>query len=252
MIGLREDASEAADSHVRPGARARRWKRLRGAIRDAVRARAEGAGRAGRAGAAARSSPRALDPGLRVEGVPRAPDRELHAAPSTSTTTRASAPRSSDVAGSTRIGSRRRSTPRTSCRIRPPARRGTVGGRHAAEAQEKTSSSDGSVRSRRHRSSSSTADDVVLCGRLAAAARLRHAARELRARSERSAPRVARAAARALPRGLTTAEVALLLAEGSDPLPDRERTSSMLESLVAEDRAVRLPVGSDAVWIRSL
>ena len=50
--------------------------------------------------------------------------------------------------------------------------------------------------------------------------------------------------------GLTTAEVALLLAEGSDPFPDREATEELLEELEATGDATRIAVGSDAVWRR--
>jgi protein-disulfide isomerase-like protein with CxxC motif len=46
------------------------------------------------------------------------------------------------------------------------------------------------------------------------------------------------------PGGLTTAEVALLLADGSDPVPDRARA----EELLARAGARRAEVGSDAVW----
>ncbi len=52
------------------------------------------------------------------------------------------------------------------------------------------------------------------------------------------------------PGGLTTAEVALLLAEGSDPVPDREHTEELLAELVAEGKATRVAVGSGAVWRR--
>lgn len=48
--------------------------------------------------------------------------------------------------------------------------------------------------------------------------------------------------------GLTTAEVALLLAEGSDPVPDREAADASLSELVAVGRATRHAVGSDALW----
>jgi protein-disulfide isomerase-like protein with CxxC motif len=48
--------------------------------------------------------------------------------------------------------------------------------------------------------------------------------------------------------GLTTAEVALLLAEGSDPIPDRRRAEEMLSEAVRCGRALRSTVGSDAVW----
>jgi protein-disulfide isomerase-like protein with CxxC motif len=50
------------------------------------------------------------------------------------------------------------------------------------------------------------------------------------------------------PGGLTTVEVALLLAEGSDPIPDREAAEASLAEVVAAGRATRLAVGSDAVW----
>lgn len=48
--------------------------------------------------------------------------------------------------------------------------------------------------------------------------------------------------------GLTTAEVAQLLADGSDPVPDRLATQLVLETLVAEGAASRRPVGDDAIW----
>jgi hypothetical protein len=53
------------------------------------------------------------------------------------------------------------------------------------------------------------------------------------------------------PRGLTTAEVALLLAEGSDPVPDREGAEHCLTDLVANGRAVRTALGTDAIWTRA-
>jgi protein-disulfide isomerase-like protein with CxxC motif len=52
------------------------------------------------------------------------------------------------------------------------------------------------------------------------------------------------------PDGLTTAEVALLLAEGSDPIPDREATEAMLLELVQGRRALRIAAGSGVVWRR--
>lgn len=51
--------------------------------------------------------------------------------------------------------------------------------------------------------------------------------------------------------GLTTAEVALLLADGSDPIADRASANAALEALVAEGKAVRHPIGSDALWAGS-
>ena len=51
--------------------------------------------------------------------------------------------------------------------------------------------------------------------------------------------------------GLTTAEVAALLADGPDPIPDTELAESALLQLVADARAVRVPLGQDALWLRA-
>jgi len=48
--------------------------------------------------------------------------------------------------------------------------------------------------------------------------------------------------------GLTTAEVAMLLASGSDEVPDIEAAEAALAGLLGEGTAVREPVGDDAVW----
>jgi 2-hydroxychromene-2-carboxylate isomerase len=48
--------------------------------------------------------------------------------------------------------------------------------------------------------------------------------------------------------GLTTAEVAALLADGPDPIPDVEGAERALLELVAEGYATREPLGQDAVW----
>jgi 2-hydroxychromene-2-carboxylate isomerase len=48
--------------------------------------------------------------------------------------------------------------------------------------------------------------------------------------------------------GLTTAEVAALLADGPDPIPDLEDAERALVQLVADGRAVREPLGDDALW----
>jgi 2-hydroxychromene-2-carboxylate isomerase len=52
------------------------------------------------------------------------------------------------------------------------------------------------------------------------------------------------------PDGLTTAEVAALLADGPDPIPDLEGTEQILLDLVARREAVRVPLGQDALWRR--
>jgi 2-hydroxychromene-2-carboxylate isomerase len=50
------------------------------------------------------------------------------------------------------------------------------------------------------------------------------------------------------PDGLTTAEVAALLATGPDPYPDSEGAERSLLALVGEGKAVREPLGNDALW----
>jgi protein-disulfide isomerase-like protein with CxxC motif len=50
------------------------------------------------------------------------------------------------------------------------------------------------------------------------------------------------------PRGLTTAEVAMLLAYGSDPVPDRRVAEDMLTELAAAGVIARSQLGSDALW----
>ena len=50
------------------------------------------------------------------------------------------------------------------------------------------------------------------------------------------------------PDGLTTQEVAALLA-GNNQRPDREKAEAGLLELVADGRAVRQPLGDDALWI---
>ncbi len=49
------------------------------------------------------------------------------------------------------------------------------------------------------------------------------------------------------PGGLTTQEVAALMTHGNDA-PDRRAAEAALIELVAEGRAVRLPLGDDALW----
>jgi protein-disulfide isomerase-like protein with CxxC motif len=50
------------------------------------------------------------------------------------------------------------------------------------------------------------------------------------------------------PDGLTTAEVAALLAAGADPIADVEGTERHLLELAAEGAIVRVPLGQDALW----
>jgi 2-hydroxychromene-2-carboxylate isomerase len=60
---------------------------------------------------------------------------------------------------------------------------------------------------------------------------------------ETPAPLLAR-----FPDGLTTAEVAHLLADAPDPVPDHDAAERALVELVAEGHAERIPLGQDAVW----
>jgi protein-disulfide isomerase-like protein with CxxC motif len=48
--------------------------------------------------------------------------------------------------------------------------------------------------------------------------------------------------------GLTTAEVALLLADGPDPIPDRDAAERALSSLLDAGAVTRTPVGRSAIW----
>jgi 2-hydroxychromene-2-carboxylate isomerase len=52
------------------------------------------------------------------------------------------------------------------------------------------------------------------------------------------------------PLGLTTQEVAACLAQGNDP-PDRAAAESALLELVADAKALRTPLGDDALWTRA-
>jgi 2-hydroxychromene-2-carboxylate isomerase len=50
--------------------------------------------------------------------------------------------------------------------------------------------------------------------------------------------------------GLTTAEVAALLADGPDPVPDLGLAEAALLELVGQGTAQRVPFGHDALWVR--
>jgi len=50
--------------------------------------------------------------------------------------------------------------------------------------------------------------------------------------------------------GLTTAEVAALLADGADPIPDLKGTERVLLDLAASGEVLRVPLGQDALWRR--
>jgi protein-disulfide isomerase-like protein with CxxC motif len=50
---------------------------------------------------------------------------------------------------------------------------------------------------------------------------------------------------------LTTAEAALLLADGPDPIPDEKATERVLLDLAGGGEIVRAPLGQDAIWRRA-
>ena len=53
------------------------------------------------------------------------------------------------------------------------------------------------------------------------------------------------------PDGLASAEVAQLLADGPDPNPELAAAARELRELEAAGRAVRRPIGRDAIWLSS-
>jgi protein-disulfide isomerase-like protein with CxxC motif len=65
----------------------------------------------------------------------------------------------------------------------------------------------------------------------------------------RSAPEDLGELLEAFPDGLTTAEVAEVLAEGPALEADREAAEDALIGLAAAERAMRVPVGDDALWL---
>jgi 2-hydroxychromene-2-carboxylate isomerase len=118
-----------------------------------------------------------------------------------------------------------------------------------AEAQDKTSTSDGPVRF--------TAPSVVFerDGTRLVAGGWQHVLAydvllaNLDPKLERTPPpETPEPLLARFPDGLTTAEVAHLLADGADPVPDQPAAESALVELVAEGLATRTPLGQDAVW----
>jgi protein-disulfide isomerase-like protein with CxxC motif len=118
-----------------------------------------------------------------------------------------------------------------------------------AEAQSKTATSDGGVRFTAPSIVFRSDDKAAYAGGwqplLAYDTVLANVAPEL----ERApAPDSPEPLFELFPGGLTTAEVAQLLAYGSDPVPDRERAEEMLSALTAAGEISRVPLGSDALW----
>jgi len=121
-----------------------------------------------------------------------------------------------------------------------------------AEAQDKTATSEGTVRFTAPTVVFRRGDDVAYAGGwqplLGYDTLLANFAPELERVPPPDSPEPL---LEFFPDGLTTAEVAQLLAEGSDPVPDREAAAAMLESLERDEQIARRPVGSDAIWSSS-
>ncbi len=120
-----------------------------------------------------------------------------------------------------------------------------------AELQGKTATTDGPVRFTAPSLVFERGDDAPGRRRLSAGRGLRRADREPRSDAD-PALRALRRRAPLLEHfshGLTTQEVASLLAEGNDP-PDRVQAERALIELAAEGGAVRVPLGDDALWLR--
>ncbi len=145
---------------------------------------------------------RAARPGSRVDGLPRAPDRELHGRALPRRHREHSRGASSRPRRRCAIASRIARRRRRRRRVRAPARGGALRAGHAgARLQDKTATSDGLVRFTAPSVVFRRGEEIGRCRRLAAAARLRHAPRELRSRPRaRPAAGVARATARVLSR----------------------------------------------------
>jgi predicted DsbA family dithiol-disulfide isomerase len=120
----------------------------------------------------------------------------------------------------------------------------------AAEAQGKTSTSDGPVRFTAPSIVFERDGQTLVAGGwqplLAYEVVLANLDPSLRpaAPPESPEPLLAR-----FPDGLTTAEVALLIAGGPDPTADLEAAERALVELVAEGHAERIPLGGDALWV---
>ena len=132
MIGLREEASEAAVRAYDPDRALARWRvyeeRYGMPFATEAKARPSGTGRGCRAVVAAGNA----RSGKRVDGVPRAPDCELHVADALSRR-RGEHPRGASRGARCRRGRHRRAhrRRRRRRRVRAPAGRGALGGGHS-------------------------------------------------------------------------------------------------------------------------
>jgi 2-hydroxychromene-2-carboxylate isomerase len=122
----------------------------------------------------------------------------------------------------------------------------------AAEAQGKTSTSDGPVRFTAPSLVFRRAEQTLVAGGwqplLAYDVLLANLAPTL---ERKPAPATPEPLIEFFADGLTTAEVALLLAEGPDPIADLRAAEHALSELAATGAIVRIPVGQDALWLSS-
>jgi protein-disulfide isomerase-like protein with CxxC motif len=122
----------------------------------------------------------------------------------------------------------------------------------AAEAQGKTSTSDGPVRFTAPSLVLRRGEQTLVAGGwqplLAYDALLANLAPTL---ERKPAPATPEPLLEFFADGLTTAEVALLLAQGPDPIADVQAAEQALGELAATGAVVRIPLGQDALWLSS-
>jgi protein-disulfide isomerase-like protein with CxxC motif len=119
----------------------------------------------------------------------------------------------------------------------------------AAEAQGKTSTSDGPVRFTAPSLVFRRGEQTLVAGGWQPLAAYDVLLANLEPTLERSAaPPTPEPLFEFFTDGLTTAEVALLLAEGPDPIADLHAAERALLDLAAAGAIVRIPLGHDAVW----
>jgi 2-hydroxychromene-2-carboxylate isomerase len=121
-----------------------------------------------------------------------------------------------------------------------------------AEAQGKTSTSDGPVRFTAPSLVFRRGDQTLVAGGWQPLQAYDVLLANLEPRLERRpAPPTPAPLFEFFPDGLTTAEVALLLADGPDPIADLAAAERALGELAATGAIVRTPLGQDALWQRA-
>jgi protein-disulfide isomerase-like protein with CxxC motif len=249
MIGLREEASDAAVRAYDPGRARSRWKvfESRYGMPFAVepKARAAGTGRGCRAVVAAAL----LEPGSEWRVF-----RALQIANFTGTVyldaveSLREALRGVDGVDADRIADAIEDPSVAAEYERHRAEARSAAGT-PSEAQDKTTVSDGAVRYTAPSVVFRRGDDVAYAGGWQPLLAYDTVLANLAPALERiPPPESPEPLLEFFPGGLTTAEVALLLAGGSDPVPDREAAEAVLSELAAAGSAHRMPVGTDALW----